>query len=172
MWLYLLQFIMLLELISKTDAFDCAKRSYGFGNPVSTLKGLNYGIQQNRNKQVFILFHGTPRNGVQWCRCCARAEPFIKRAAKYMPKNAVLIVVNVGGRFKWMRGISEFRNWNNFPIYGVPTLLDLNRRRTVTGSALQNVESLKYAFQGRYWLLDMLQRSGKFGSKCEPPKQF
>ncbi|THD22305.1 hypothetical protein D915_006860 [Fasciola hepatica] len=101
-WLFVSQLLVVVTLISATESF-CTSRGFsrdrcGFQNPISTVNDLQAAIRRNFGRRIFIFFRGTPEHGVHWCGCCARAEPEVRDAARYLPTNSVLLVVNVGNR--------------------------------------------------------------------------
>ncbi|TPP59605.1 hypothetical protein FGIG_10694 [Fasciola gigantica] len=116
--------------------------------PVKTKRELIDAIARNEGKRIFILFKGTPENGIQWCSDCRNAQPFIDDALRQLPSDCVFLTVHVGNLVEWKNADNEFRNIPDLNVDSVPTLVDYSRRRILNLEQNPNTQRIVSFFHG------------------------
>ncbi|VDL63057.1 unnamed protein product [Hymenolepis diminuta] len=94
-------------------------------------------LNKNRDKRCFLYFIASPdETGESWCPDCSKAKPFVERALKHLPKDAVFITVHTGSKSVWKDQANEFRNEPKLNVNNVPTLMEYGKSNRLVESQL------------------------------------
>ncbi|KAA3675332.1 uncharacterized protein DEA37_0010931 [Paragonimus westermani] len=105
-------------------------------------------VKLNKDKRVFVLFSGTPKeDGSNWCPDCVQAKPIIEKALSKLPANGVFFTVHVGDRNSWRSPSNVFRTHPKCKVSSIPTLIEFDTVKRLSGNEILQQSLIELLFE-------------------------